>query len=90
MRKEYGPELLVTDSSTLAPNEVNANTKLYMRILSRNLTALLSLLVKKTSSSCGVVGRFGNRTLPFSQHRENYGLLFIDFADRFLIHIFAL
>ncbi len=51
--------------------------------------ALLSLLVKRTSNSCGVAGRFGNRTLPFSQHRENCGWLF-DFADRSLIHIFAL
>ncbi len=90
MRKEYGPGPPTTDSSTLAPSEVNANTELYMRIWSRNLTALLSLLVKKTSSSCGVVGRFGNKTLPFSQHRENCGLLFFDFADRSLIHIFAL
>jgi hypothetical protein len=50
----------------------------------------LSLLVKRTSSSCGVAGRFGNRTLPFSQHKENYGLLLLDFANRFLIHIFTL
>jgi hypothetical protein len=28
--------------------------------------------------------------LPFSQHKENCGLLFVDFADRSLIHIFAL
>ncbi len=90
MRKEYGPGPLVTDSSTLAPNEVNANTELYMRIWSRNYTPLLSLLVKRTSSSWSVVGRFGNKTLPFSQHRENCGLLFVNFADRSLIHIFAL
>ncbi len=90
MRKEYGPRPPVIDSSTLAPSEVNANTELYMQIWSWNLTALLSLLVKKTSSSCGVVGRFSNRTLPFSQHRENCRLLFVDFADRSLIHIFAL
>ncbi len=30
MQKEYDPVPLVTDSSTLAPNEVNANTELYM------------------------------------------------------------
>ncbi len=90
MRKEYGLGPLVTDSSTLAPSEVNTNTELYMRIWSQNLTTLLSLFIKRTSSSCGVVGRFGNRTLPFSQHRENCGLLFVDFADRSLIHIFAL
>ncbi len=90
MRKEYGPGPPVTKSSTLAPSEVNANTELYMRISSRNLTALLSVLVKRTSSSCGVAGRFGNRTLPFSQHRKNCGLLFVEFADRSLIHIFAL
>ncbi len=90
MRKEYGPGPPVTESSTLAPSEVNANTELYMRISSRNLMALLSLLVKRTSSSYGVAGRFGNRTLPFSQHRENCGLLFVEFADRSLIHIFAL
>ncbi len=51
---------------------------------------LLSLLVKRTSSSCGVAGRLGNRILPFSQHRENYGLLLLNFANRSLIHIFAL
>jgi hypothetical protein len=28
--------------------------------------------------------------LPFSQHRENCGLLLLDFANHFLIHIFAL
>jgi hypothetical protein len=54
------------------------------------LTTLLSLLVKKTSSSYGVVGRLGNRTLPFSQHKKNCGLLLLDFANRSLIHIFAL
>ncbi len=90
MRKEYGPGPPVIDSSTLALNEVNANTELYMQIWSRNLTALLSLLVKRTSSSCSVARRFSNRTLPFSQHRKNCGLLFVDFADRSLIHIFAL
>ncbi len=90
MRKEYDPRPPVIDSSTLAPNKMNANTELYMRIWSRNLTALLSLLVKRTSSSCGVAGRFDNRTLPFSQHRENCGLLFVDFANRSLIHIFML
>ncbi len=90
MQKEYGPGPPVIESSILAPSEVNANTELYMRISSRNLTALLFLLVKKTSSSCGVAGRFGNRTLPFSQHRENCGLLFVEFANRSLIHIFAL
>ncbi len=90
MWKEYCPGPPVTDSSTLAPSEVNANTELYMRIWSRNLTALLSLLVKRTSSSCGVAGRFGNRTLPFSQHKKNCGLLFVDVANHSLIHIFAL
>jgi hypothetical protein len=90
MRKEYGLGPPVTDSSILASSEVNANTELYMRIWSRNLTALLSLLVKRTSSSCGVARRFGERTLPFSQHKKNYGLLFVDFADRSLIHIFPL
>jgi hypothetical protein len=90
MRKEYGPGLPITDSSTLASSKVNANTELYMRIWSRNLTTLLSLLVKRTSSSYGVARRFGNKTLPFSQHRENCGLLFVDFADRSLIHISAL
>ncbi len=74
----------------LAPSKVNANIKLYMRISSWNVMALFSLLVKKTSSSCGVVGRLGNRTLPFSQHRENCGLLLLNFANRSLIHIFAL
>jgi hypothetical protein len=54
------------------------------------LTALLSLLVKKTSNSCGVARRLGNRTLSFSQYRENYGLLLLDFANCSLIHIFAL
>ncbi len=90
MWKEYGPGLPVTESSNLAPKEMNANTELYMRISSQNLTALLSLLVKKTSSSYSVAGRFGNRTLPFSQHIENCGLLFVEFANRSLIHIFAL
>jgi hypothetical protein len=54
------------------------------------LTALLSLLVKRTSNSCGFAGRFGNKTLPFSQQRENCELLLVDFANRSLIHIFAL
>jgi hypothetical protein len=54
------------------------------------LTALLSLLVKKISSFCDVAGRLDNRTLPFSQHKNNCGLLLFDFANRFLIHIFAL
>ncbi len=45
---------LITDSSTLAPNKMNANTELYMQISSRNLMAFLSLVVKKTSNSCGV------------------------------------
>ncbi len=58
---------LVTDSSTLAPNEMNANT-----------------------NSCGVTRRFDNKTLPFSQHKENYGLLLFDFANHSLIHIFTL
>jgi hypothetical protein len=52
--------------------------------------ALISLLVKRTSSSCGVVGRLKNRTLPFLQHRKNYGLLLLNFVNRSLIHIFAL
>jgi hypothetical protein len=90
MRKEYGLVPLITDSSTLAPSEVNANTRLYMRISSRNLTALFSLLVKRTSSSRGVAGRLGNRTFPFSQHKKNCGLLLFDFANHSLIHIFAL
>jgi hypothetical protein len=90
MWKDYDLVPLVTDSSTLTPNEVNANTESYMQIWFRNLVALLSLLVKRTSSSYGVVGRFCNRTLPFSQHKENCGLLLFDFANRSLIHIFAL
>ncbi len=90
MQKEYIPVPLVTASSTLALSEVNANTKLYMRIWFQNLTTLLFLLVKITSSSCGVVGRLNNRTLPFSLHRENCGLLLHDFVNRSLIHIFAL
>jgi hypothetical protein len=90
MRKEYGLGLPVTDSSTLAPSEVNANTELYMRIWSRNLTALLSLLVKRTSNSYDVAGWLGNRTLPFSQHRENCGFLLLDFVNHSLIHIFTL
>ncbi len=81
---------LVTESSTLAPNEMNANTELYMWIWSRNLTALLSLLVKRTSSSYGVARRLDNRTLPFSQQRKKCGLLLLDFANHSLIHIFAL
>ncbi len=81
---------LVIDSPTLAPNEMNANTELYMWIWFQNLTTLLSLLAKRTSSSCGVVGRLGKKILPFSQHRENYGLMLLNFANRFLIHIFAL
>jgi hypothetical protein len=89
MQKEYGLVPLVIDSSTLATSEVNANTELYMWIWSRNLTALLSLLVR-TSSSCGVVRRLGNRTLPFTQHIENCGLLLLDFANCSLIHIFTL
>jgi hypothetical protein len=52
--------------------------------------ALLSLLVKRTSSSCGVAGNLDNRILPFSQHKEKCGLLLFDFANNFLIHIFAL
>jgi hypothetical protein len=81
---------LITDSSTLASNEVNANTKLYMRISSRNLMALFSLLSKRTSSSYSIVGRLGNRILPFSKHKENDGLLLLNFANHSLIHIFAL
>jgi hypothetical protein len=46
-------------------------------------------MVKRTSSSCGVARRFGNRTLSFSQHRENCGLLLLDFTNHSLIHIFA-
>jgi hypothetical protein len=61
-----------------------------MRIWSRNLTTLFTLLVKRTSSSYGVARRFGNRTLPFSHHKENCGLLLLDFANHSLIHIFAL
>jgi len=81
---------LDTDSSTLALSEVNANTELYMRIWSWNLMAFLSLLVKRTSSSCSVARRLGNKTLPFSQHKENCGLLLLYFTNHFLIHIFAL
>jgi len=81
---------LVTASSTLGLSKVNANTELYMQIRSRKLTILLSLLVKRTSSSCGVARRLDNRTLPFLQYRENCGLLLLDFANRSLIHIFAL
>jgi hypothetical protein len=80
---------LVTNSSTLPSSEMNANTELYMRISSRNLMALISLLVKRISSSYGVAGRLSNRTLPFSQHRENCGLLLLDFANRSLIHTFV-
>jgi hypothetical protein len=90
MRKEYNRVPLVIDSSTLAPNKVNANIELYMQIWSRNLTTFLSLLVKRTFSSCCVVRGLSNRTLPFLQHRENYGLLLLDFANHFLIHIFTL
>jgi hypothetical protein len=89
MQKEYDPMPLVIDSSTLAPNKMNANTELYMRISSQNLMAFLSLLVKRTSSSCNVAGRLGNRTLPFLQHRENCGLLLLDFAKKNLLHIFT-
>ncbi len=81
---------LVTDSLTLASSEANANTELYIQISSQNLMAFLSLPVKRTSSSCSVIGRLGNRTLPFSQHKENFGLLLFDFANRSLIHIFTL
>jgi hypothetical protein len=80
---------LVTNSSTLASNEVNANSELYMPTF-RNLMTFLYLLVKRTFSSCGVARRLSNRTLPFSQHGENYGLLLFDFANCSLIHIFAL
>jgi hypothetical protein len=52
--------------------------------------ALLSFLVERTSSSCSVIGRLDNRTLPLSQHKENCGLLLFDFANRSIIHIFAL
>jgi hypothetical protein len=90
MQKEYGPMPLVIDSSTLALSEMNANTKLYMRISSRNLMALLSFLVKRTYGFCGVAGRLSNRTLSFSQHRKNCGLLLFDFANHSLIHIFTL
>jgi hypothetical protein len=55
MWKEYSPVPLVINSSTLASNEVNANTELYMWIWFWNLMALLSLLLKRTSSSCSVV-----------------------------------
>ncbi len=82
--------LLFTNSSTLALSKMNANTESYMRISFRNLTTFISLMVKRTSNSYSVVGRFGNRILPFSQHRENCGLLLFDFANRFLIHIFVL
>jgi hypothetical protein len=52
--------------------------------------ALLFLLVKRTSSSYNVVGRLGNKTLPFLQHKKNNRLLLLDFANHSLIHIFAL
>jgi len=81
---------LVTDSSTLVLSEVNVNTELYMRIWFQNLTALFFLPVKRTSSFCSVDGRFGNRTLSFLQHKENCGLLLLDFANHSLMHIFAL
>jgi len=61
---------LVTDSLTLAPSEVNANIELYMQIGFWDLTTLLSLLIKRTSSSCDVAGRLSNITLPFSQYRK--------------------
>jgi hypothetical protein len=80
----------VINSSTLTPNEVNANTELYMRIWFRHLTTLLSLLVKRTSNSYSVARRLNNKTLPFSQHKENYGLMLLNFATCSLIHIFAL
>jgi hypothetical protein len=51
---------------------------------------LLSLLVKRTSNSCSVAGRLENRNFPLSQHKENCGLLLLDFANRSLIHILAL
>jgi len=47
-------------------------------------------LVKRTSNSCDVARRLSNRTLPFLQHKENCGLLLLDFANRSLIHIFTL
>jgi hypothetical protein len=90
MRKEYDLVPFVIDSLILAPNELNANTQLYMQISSQNLRALFSLLVKRTSSSCDVAGRHGKRTLPFLQHRINCGLLLFDFANLSLIHIFTL
>ncbi len=90
MQKGYDPVPLVTNSSTLALNKLNAYTELYMQIWSQNLTTLFFLLVKKIFSSCDVAGRLGNRTLPFSQHKNNCGLLLFDFANRFLIHIFTL
>jgi hypothetical protein len=90
MRKEYHPVPFVINSSTLAPSEMNANTKLYMRIWFQNLTTLIFLLVKRTSNSYGVARRLDNKTLPFSQHRKNYGLMLLNFANRSLIHIFAL
>jgi len=61
-----------------------------MWIWSKNLTTLFFLLVKRTSHSCSVIGRLGNRTLPFSKHRKNYGMLLFNFANCSLIHIFAL
>jgi hypothetical protein len=48
------------------------------------------LLVKRTSSSYDVTRRFDNKILPLLQHRENCGLLLLDFVNHFLIHIFAL
>jgi hypothetical protein len=50
----------------------------------------ISLLVKKTSSSCGVTGRLGNRTFAILATQKKLWLLLLDFANRFLIHIFVL
>jgi hypothetical protein len=47
-------------------------------------------VVKRTSSSCDVTGRFDNKILPFSQTKKNCGFLLFDFANRFLILIFTL
>jgi hypothetical protein len=76
---------LITDSSTLAPSEVNANTELYMRIQSQNLMTLLSLQVKRTSRSCDV-----GRRLAILTTQKKLWVVVARLHQSFLIHIFAL
>jgi hypothetical protein len=76
---------LITDSSTLAPNEVNANTELYMRIQSQNLMTLLSLQVKRTSRSCDV-----GRRLAILATQKKLWVVVARLHQSFLIHIFTL